>query len=136
MFVGLNWLAIFLATIVYFIAGGLWFAPFLFGKLWHKAIGFEKPKGWKPSTKYYVGPLLGCFVISLTTAILISALKINTYREAIMLGFIVGIGYTASVSFINAITPTTPRPFLQGTIVGLYHTIGTILAAIIIIAMR
>jgi len=135
-FAHLNWLAIVLATVAYFILGGLWFAPFLFGKLWHQAIGFEKPKGWKPTTKYYVGPLVGCFVASVATAILVTAFVIQTSIQAIILGFIVGVGYAGSVSFVNAITPKTPRPFLQGTIVGAYHTLGIILAAVIIVAMR
>jgi len=131
----LNWLAILLSTVAYFILGGLWFAPFLFGKLWHQAIGFEKPKGWKPTTKYYVGPLLGCFVASVATAILVTAFNTHSYNEAMILGFIVGVGYAGSVSFVNAITPKTPRPFLQGAIVGSYHVLGIILAAVIIVAI-
>lgn len=130
-----NWLAIILATAAYFILGGVWFAPFLFGKLWHEAIGFVQPKGWKPSAKYYVGPLLGCFIVSFVTAVLISAFSIQTFTDATLLGSIVGIGYAGSISFVNAITPTTPRPFLQGAITGVYHTLGIILVALIIVAM-
>jgi len=132
----LNWLAIILATVAYFILGGFWFAPFLFGKLWHKAIGFEKPKGWKPSTKYYLGPLIGCFVVSVVTAILITAFSFRSFPDAILFGLIVGVGYSASVSFVNAITPKTPQPFVQGAIVGAYHTLGIILVALILVLMH
>ena len=55
---------------------------------------------------------------------------------AIMFGIIVGVGYAGSVSFVNAITPKTPQPFLQGAITGVYHTLGIILTAVIIVAMR
>ena len=132
----INWLAVILATVAYFILGGLWFAPFLFGKLWHKAIGFEKPKDWKPTAKYYLGPLIGGFVISFATAILIRFFAIHNYTEAIVLGLIVGIGYAGSVSFVNAITPKTLKPFVQGAIVGVYHTLSIVLTAIIIVTLQ
>jgi len=131
----LNWLAIILATAAYFILGGFWFAPFLFGKLWHKAIGFEKPKNWKPSVRYYIGPLIGAFVITIVTAILLKRLSIDTYVDAISLGFLIGAGYAGSVSIINAITPKTPQPFVQGIIVGAYHTLSIILVSIILVAL-
>jgi hypothetical protein len=132
----LNWIAIILATAVYFILGGLWFAPFLFGRLWHKAIGFEKPKDWKPSARYYLGPLIGALIITIATAMLLKTFSIHTYFDAISLGFIVGAGYAGSVSFINAITPKTPQPFVQGFIVGVYHTLSIILVSIILVALH
>jgi len=131
----LNWLAIILATSAYFILGGLWFAPFAFRKLWDRAIGFSRPEEWKPSAKFFAGPLIGCFTASIATSMLISALNIDSYIEAVILGLIVGIGYAGSVSFVNAITPTNPHPFLLGAVTGIYHLLGVILVAIIIVAL-
>jgi hypothetical protein len=35
----LNWLAVVVATAVYFVLAGLWFADPLFGRAWRQSIG-------------------------------------------------------------------------------------------------
>lgn len=39
-FSSLNWLAVFIAAILSFVVGGLWYSPLLFGKAWLKEMGF------------------------------------------------------------------------------------------------
>lgn len=39
-FSSLNWLAVFIAAILSFVVGGLWYSPLLFGKAWMKEMGF------------------------------------------------------------------------------------------------
>ena len=52
-----------------------------------------------------------------------------------MLGLVVGIGYSAAVTFTNAVTPTTPHPLAFGLITGSYHVVVSVAAAIIIESM-
>jgi len=128
----LNWLGIVLATVAYFILGALWFTP-LFGALYDKAMGFSRPKKYKWGMIYYVMPAVSAFMVSLTTGALTEALALVELSDAIILGIVVGIGYTGAVSFNNAVNPKTPRPLLYGAVTGSYHLVGAILVSIIII---
>jgi hypothetical protein len=116
--------------------GGLWFAPFAFQKPWDKGIGFKRPKGWKAGPKYYIVPLIGCFIISLATALLLHATNAQSLGGALTLGLIVGVGYAAATTGVLAISPTTPRPGVYGLVVGSYHVIGILIVSAILFALK
>jgi len=131
----LNWLAVILATLAYYLLGALWYTP-LFGHSWDTSIGFERPKGYRFPPIYYVAPLISSFVATVATAVLVYALDIQLLVDAIVLALIVGIGYAASLSFTNAVTPNTPRPLMLGAVTGTYHLVGIIIASAIIVSLR
>jgi hypothetical protein len=131
----LNWLAIIVATLGYYILGAIWFTP-LFGKAYDKATGVQRKKGQKWSTIYYVGPLINCLLVSLTTAVLIYALHVEEFSDAMLLGNIVGFGYLASITFNNAVIPNMPKPLLFGLITGAYHVFGAVSVAGIIFMLK
>lgn len=133
---GLGWGGIAAGTLAYFVLGAPWFAPFGFGKLWDRALGFERPAGMKFPPLYYVGPLLGCFVATVAMAVLLNAMGIEAKDEAAIFGLITGVGVAGSVSFVNAITPKVPKPFLYGAVTGGYHAVGLVLASVILTALR
>jgi hypothetical protein len=126
MFIG----SILIAGILYFVLGGLWFTP-LFGKQWDKAVGFDRPAKWRPSTMYYVGPLIGCFVGSLTTGLLIDFIRPETFTNALFIGAIIGGGYGATITSVNAISPNMPRPGLYAGVTGSYHFVGLTICSLI-----
>ena len=136
VFGDLNWLAIMLATVMYYMMGGLWFSQLVFGKAWEKSIGFDRPKEWKESTIFYVGPLIGCLVTSIATAILIYSLNIQSLADSVRLGLTVGLGYAGAVSITNAITPTAPQPLVHGLITGAYHVLGIIIVSAVLFSLR
>ena len=128
----LNWLAVLVAGLVYYVLGGFWFSGIAFQKVWDKAIGFDRPKEWKPMSLYYVGPLVGCLASSVAVAILAQILHLSSLGDALILGLIVGIGFAAAVTYTNSITPKTPNPLLFGTLVGVYHVLGIVVVAAIV----
>lgn len=128
----INWLAVIVAGIVYYMLGGFWFSAAAFQKVWDKAIGFDRPKDWKPTPIYYTTPLIGCLLSSVAVAILSKALGIISLTDALTLGLIAGVGFAAAITYTNAITPKTPRPLLFGALVGVYHAIGVMLVAAIV----
>lgn len=128
----INWLATALATVAYFILGGLWFSPFVFGKYWESAIGFDRPDNWKETSVYYIGPFLGCLIASVAVALLMRAIGIHSMTGAITLGLVTGLGFSTSVSFVNAITPKMQKPLLYGLITGMYHLLGITIVSVII----
>lgn len=130
----MNGWAIVTAGAVYFVLGGLWFSPPLFGTLWDRAIGFKRPDRWKPGAIYYVGPLLGCLVVSFATAWLMDSVRPPSWLDAALLGFVAGLGYAGAITGVNAISPTLPRPGLYTAVTAGYHVTGITVVALILYA--
>ncbi|MBK6648664.1 MAG: DUF1761 domain-containing protein [Betaproteobacteria bacterium] len=121
-------LSIIVAGLAYFALGGLWFTP-LFGKYWDKAVGFKRPPQWRPSAIYYIGPLLGCLVAAFATAYLAQLAHAQSLADFLRVGLLVGVGYGATITTVNAIAPNMPCPGLYAAVVGSYHLTGLVLCA-------
>lgn len=131
----INWFAVIAATCAYFILGALWFTP-LFGKAYDAALGIKRDKGQKWPAVYYIGPFISALVTSVAIAVLVYALNISDVTNATLLGLVVGAGVALSISCNNAINPKTPRPLLYGFVTGGYHTVGIIVVAVILSALK
>lgn len=134
-FEGLNWFAIVLASLTYYLLGALWFTP-LFGKAWDRSIGFHREKGHRFGPIYYIAPLVGSVLVTVASAVLVQALGLEDLGDGLVLGLVVGIGYSAAVSVNNAVTPNTPRPLLLGAVTGSYHVVGALAVFTIVVALR
>jgi Protein of unknown function (DUF1761) len=127
----MTWLSVLAAGLAYFALGGLWFTP-LFGRQWDRAIGFERPPHWRPSAAYYLGPLIGCLAGAAATAVLLQWAGAVTLLDSLRVGAVAGLGFSAAVTGINAITPHMPRPGLYAAVVGSYHALGVCLCAAVL----
>jgi hypothetical protein len=132
----INWLAVVIATLAYFLFCGLWYSPIAFRKYWDEALGFVRPDKWKTTAIYFVVPLAGCLLASIAVAILTKALHISSLSDAITFGIVIGIGFSAAVSFVNAVTPKMAKPLLYGLVTGAGHLIGIIIVSVIIYEMN
>ena len=121
-----------LATVIYSAFSGIWHRQFAFGKKWEAAMGFERPDGWKETNIYYVVPLIGCFLASLTIAMLHRWIGISDLSSAILLGLIVGLGIGTAITFTNAVIPIMKKPAIFGLITGTAHAISLTLVSITI----
>jgi hypothetical protein len=130
----LNWLAVIVAAIVYFAVGALWYAPPVFGKVWSAAGGFSLPEpGSRPSPAIYVTPLVGSILSAIALAMIAKASGTDTFKEGIVLGLVVAIGFAVSIAFVTAqFESTKPKPMVWGAVNAGYHVVGNLLAAIII----
>jgi hypothetical protein len=130
----LNWLAVLVAALAYFILGAIWFAPPVFGKAWIKASGAQMPeRGQRPGAAIYIGPLVGAIIAAVATGLLAAATQTDTVSEGLILGLVVGIGYALSVVLTTAIFETSkPQKGVWFLITGLYHVVGVVLAALIL----
>ena len=127
----MKWLPILAAGFSYFALGGLWFTP-LFGKQWDVAVGFDRPARWRPSALYYIGPLLGCLVGAFATSWLVALAHPVTLAQYLEIGLVVGVGYGAAITAVNAISPNMPRPGLYAAVTGGYHLAGLVLCSAIL----
>ena len=85
---------------------------------------------------FIIGPAICSLVITTASAVLIYALGIESYSQAIEFAFIVGIGYLVANTVNIAINPNIPKPILYGIISGLYHLVGIVMVSIILVAMK
>lgn len=131
----ISWLSVFLAFVPYFLLGALWFTLF-FPRQYRISLGKENEAAQKPAPIFIIGPALCCLVITVATAILIYALKIDSHENAVTLAAIIGLGYLVSNTVNIAINPNIPRPLLYGLISGSYHFVGIMIVCMILVAMK
>jgi len=131
----LNWLAVIVGGLIYFVLGALWYSPVLFAKPWQKSIG------WDPATQpelqqnplTYVVPGLAYLVMAVATGMIAKATGSDTLTEGIVLGLIIGVGYALAASLVAAFfTPNSPQPMVLFAITGAYNLIGFLIMAVII----
>lgn len=131
----LNWISVLLAFIAYFLLGALWFTLF-FTKQYKISLGRENETLQNKAPIFIVGPALCSLVITIASAVLIYALQIQSFDEALRFSLFVGIGYLFANTVNIAINPNIPRPILYGIITGTYHLLGMLIVSIILIAMK
>jgi uncharacterized membrane protein len=134
-FTGLRWLGLLLAFFAYFVLGGLWFTQ-LFPKAYGAAMGKANVVKETASSAYIIGPGLCVLVITLTLALLLQALRVESYGGALLFGLTVGLGCVVATTVNNAINPNTPRPYLYALITGGYHLVGILAGCLILTALR
>ena len=106
-FSGLNFLGVFIAFMVSFVSGGIWFGPKTFYPIWMKAKGI--PSGGltenqnKPAL-LFGGTIIGVLVQTLTLGLILNSLQVHNPDLGVLngagVGFAlgVGIGMFASLS--------------------------------------
>lgn len=134
----LNWLAVVVGAVVYFVLGALWYSPFLLGKAWQRSIGWD-PERASPaaSAMTYVVPFFAYLVMATATGLIAAAVGSDTFGEGLTLGVIIGVGYAAAHSFVDAsFDPNKPEPWTWFAINATYHALGLIVVAIIVSVWR
>lgn len=131
----INLLGVLVAAVASFILGGLWFAV-IFSRFYAVALGREHSAKEKPAPIFLVGPFVCGLVTTVTSALLLHVLGIESYRSAILFGAVVGFGYLASTTVNTAINPNIPRPLLYGVISGSYFLVSSVVISVILVAMR
>ncbi len=132
----LNWLHILVAAIAYFIIGAIWYS-LLFQNPW---IRNHKIDTTNPEAKKGVGMIM--FLGFIWTIIIVAGLAILINKMALTGGALSGIklGLTTGVCF-SALTISMTYLYLNKPaslhfIDGLYHVVGQIVAAIILLVWK
>ena len=130
----LNWLAVIVGAVIYFILGALWYAPPFLGRRWQRSIGWD-PEKTPPQANAmtYVAPLLAYLVMAVAVGLLAAATGTDTLGEGIVLGLVLGIGLSLMHTFVDAtFDPNKPEPWTWFAINGTYHAIGLIIVAVVV----
>ena len=136
LFSHINWLAVLVAGIAYFMLGGLWYSKALFGTKW---ASLQKIDMNDPNMKKGVGAIMFySFIFMLLTAaglaILIVRAGVMHIDGAVRLGLVTGLLFavtSVSISFVYE-----KKPIALHFITGAYLLLGNIIAAIILVAWK
>lgn len=116
------------ATVVVTVLAGAYFTavvPRPYARAVGRAPDAPAPSGPLP----IVGPLVCTVVIVLTSALLMSALQIETLGPALAFGAIVGTGYLVAMTFQIAINPVFARPLYYGLVNAPFFLVASLLTS-------
>ncbi len=130
----INWFAVLAATVVNAVLGGAWYMG-LFKKQYPASLGRTDLGDHKPSPIFIVGPLVCGALVNITDAVLLRALNITTYGDALTFGAITGAGYLVAQTVNVAINPNFPRPFFYSAISGSYFFVSNLIACAILVEL-
>lgn len=126
-----NWVAVLAASVANFLLGGLWFVA-LVGRYYPIALGISDRPPQKDGALSLVGPFVCGAITIVTSAILLRALNVTSYGDAIKFGLLIGIGYLVPMTLNIAINPLFPRPFFYTLLNAPYFIVGSVLSCTIL----
>jgi MFS family permease len=126
-----NWIAVLVATIVWFVLGAGWYIAPPIATRWARAGGIEIPEDAGPDPKVFVLTLVVYFVVAVGTAMLAVATGTDTAGEGAVLGAIVG-GVLVCAAAISAIYDQKPEPLNYFWINGFFNLVALIIVGVII----
>jgi hypothetical protein len=108
---GLNYLAVFVCGVIYFILGGLWYAV-IFAKPWTTALAFS-PEEEAAARKRFPAALITHFIAGLLTsfaiATLIAYLGIGRVRGGFFLGGLLWLGFALTTNLVSMMFEHRPK---------------------------
>ena len=136
LFSHINWLAVLVAAVAYFILGALWFSKILFAPMWIKGHGINvnDPNGRKGMGQMMFLSFIAFFIICIGLALLVVKMDLNGYMSGIKLALATGICFSWMAISISHLY--TKKPFSLHLIDGAYHLVGQIIATIILSVWR
>ncbi len=101
---GINWLAVIVSAVIYFILGALWYSPVLFAKpfIRYRFGGTEMPQteGGGQPLEYlftFVAEMVSAFVL----ALFVRAAGAATLLDGIVVGLAAAVGFAVTSTFVN-----------------------------------
>lgn len=129
----LNWLAVFVAAIVAFVSGAIWYSKPLFGKKWQKSVSLSDKQVNSGNMGEIMGmSAVGVIVSSVAVGLLVEVLVLTTVVQGALLGTMVAVGILGANKLMQVKFERRPMTYwyitLGADIVAL-SLMGAILAA-------
>lgn len=127
----INWLAVLIAGLAYFILGALWYTV-LFGKKWraYNSATMNQPDAKKGSTGIMIISFILMLICALGLSLIVTRLHVSGWQVGLKLGILTGICFAGTAVHISYVYEK--RPLGLHLINGLYNVFGNIIAAIIV----
>jgi len=137
IFSQINWWAILVASLAYFVLGALWYSKALFGGKWAKLMNLDMNN---PDLRKGMGGMMfSTFVLILIVcfglAVIIHMIKFgDDYLYGIKLGLLTGFAFATTAVSINYVYERKPTNLYL--ITNGYHIVGHVIAATILVLWR
>jgi hypothetical protein len=131
IFSQLNWPAVAVAGLAYFLLGAIWYS-FLFKNAWVRASGVDMnaPDAKKGVAGVMISSLLLMIVTSMGMAVLVERTMPFEWMGAVKLGLLAGVCF--SVTGISISYLYEKKPLALHLINGGYHVLGCVISAVIL----
>ena len=86
----LNWVAVIVAALAYWVLGAIWYNDAVMGKKWREATGVDMSK---PTAQQIVGNLVLWFIAALALGLISTAIGADDVGDGIVLGLVVSFGF-------------------------------------------
>jgi hypothetical protein len=126
-------LGIIIAILVSQFIGALWYSPRFFGKAWAHAHHFDMSK-MKPLPMHYIGAFIVGIVLVVCIAAIHIMLGIASMETALVLGFLMWLGFVATSHFSGVVW--AKKPLTVFMIDTGYFLVITLLTSAIIVSFR
>ena len=97
----LNWLAVLVATVAWFIWSAIWYSIPPISKPWQRAVGIEPSQSGTPLPTILVATAVLYFITTVVIALLVEATGAQDAADGIALGVALGVGFGAVSSLIS-----------------------------------
>jgi hypothetical protein len=128
-----NYPAVFVAALIYYGGGALWYSPLLFGQRWMTLVGFTEEKFKeikKDAWKSYLTSLIAALVISFGLARIEAYMNVITITGGLQTGFWAWFCFVISTMTTN--NTFAGRPVQLLLIDGFYHLYGFLIMGVIL----
>lgn len=103
LFGALNWLAVVVATLVWFGFSAIWYSIPPLSRAWAKAAGVDTTGEGAPLALLFIPTLIGYFVTTVVIGLLVAATGASTIGDGIALGVVLGIGFGLVGALVNQV---------------------------------
>ena len=130
----INYLAVGVAALATIFIGALWYSPLLFGKLWLKAHGYSQEQMRDTAGRNLMVSLFCYVVMAFVLAVLASYAGVATVLQGAFLGFLVWIGFLATLGLTANMY--SEKPFSIYLIDAGYQLVYAVVMGVILAAWR
>ena len=130
-FSNINWLAVVVAAIAFFLVGAVWYS-FLFRDAWIKAsaVNVNDPNAKKGVAAMFLSSFVLVLITAVGLALVIARLGSGGWMTGLKVGLVAGVCFC--VTSISNSYLYEKRPLALHLINGLYNVVGCVVAGIII----
>ena len=129
----INWIAVFLGALAYFIIGALWYSPFLFGKMWAAGHKIDMTGSRKSLPRIMVLSFLLDFLVVFVTGVMMELSRAKSFDDKMEVAIMLSGAY--AVSIVGQAILYQQKSFAIWVIDASYHIIGICVAAAIVATM-
>lgn len=132
----INWLAVLVSAIAYFLLGAIWYSKALFGSKWVSLVGIDMndPAKNKGMAKMMLGTFILIAIACIGLALLVNRMDLTILSSGLKLGAITGLCFATTavaISFVYESRPTGLYFIDCG-----YHLVGHLAGAVILVLWR